>query len=54
MLLRSTLQRLKSALDLLEMRTFMAGQPIRVGQQRLLEWLPRPDQGIGTHSILGW
>jgi hypothetical protein len=31
----------------------MAGQPIRVGKQRLLERLSRPDQGIGTHPVLG-
>ena len=52
--LLGSLQRVEGALDLLKVRTFMASQPIRVGQQRLLERLSRPDECIRTHPVLGW
>ena len=45
-------QSVEGAVDLLEVGTFMADQPIRVGHQRLLERLSRPDECSCTCPVL--
>jgi hypothetical protein len=46
------MQRVEGTLDLFEVRTFMAGQPVRVGYQRLLERLSRSYECIRTCPVL--
>lgn len=46
------MQSMEDALDLIEVRTFMACQSIRVGHQCLLERFSRPDQRIRTCPVL--
>lgn len=51
--LRSTFQRVEGALDLLQVCTLMAGQPVRVGDQRLPERPSRADEYIRSCPVVG-